>query len=83
MKDEAAMASQNNVHIPDDLRSAMNTAAQAEGKTADELLAEAARRYLAHKELDDLVARGRTHAERAGRTPAEAVRAVRDLRRGR
>jgi hypothetical protein len=38
---------------------------------------------LAHKELDDLVARGRTHAERAGRTPAEAVRAVRDLRRGR
>jgi metal-responsive CopG/Arc/MetJ family transcriptional regulator len=77
------MASQNNVHIPDKLLSAMNAAAQAEGKTADELLAEAARRYLAHKELDDLVARGRTHAERVGRTHAEAVTAVRDIRRGR
>ena len=62
------MASQNNVHIPDQLLSAMNVAAQAEGKTADELLADAARRYLAHKELDDLVESGTT---------------VRDIRRGR
>lgn len=77
------MASRNNVHIPDQLLSAIDAAAQAEGKTADELLAEAARRYLAHKELDDLVTRGRTHAERAGRTPAEAVAAVRDVRHGR
>jgi hypothetical protein len=77
------MASQNNVHIPDNLLSAMSVAAQAEGKTADEVLAEAARRYLAHKELDDLVESGRTHAERVGRTPAEAVTTVRDIRRGR
>ncbi|SPF40632.1 exported hypothetical protein [Candidatus Sulfopaludibacter sp. SbA4] len=61
----------------------MSAAAQAEGKTADELLAEAACRYPAHKELDDLVARGRTHAARAGRTPAQAVAAVRETRRGR
>jgi len=83
MKGEATMGSQNNVHIPDELLSAMSAAAQAEGKTADELLAEAASRYLAHKELDDLAARGRTHAARAGRTPANAVAAVRDIRRGR
>jgi hypothetical protein len=76
------MTSQNNVHIPEKLLSAMNAAAQAVGKTADELLAEAARRYLAHKDLDDLVTRGRTHAGRAGRTPADAVTAVRDIRRG-
>ena len=76
------MTSQNNVHIPDELLSAMSAAAQAEGRTADELLAEAACRYLAHKDLDVLVARGRNHAARAGRTPAEAVAAVRDIRRG-
>jgi hypothetical protein len=77
------MATQNNVHIPDELLTAVNAAAQAEGKTADALLAEAARRYLEHKELDDLVARGRSHAERAGRRPSDAVAAVRDIRRGR
>ena len=77
------MGSRNNVHIPDELLNAVNVAAQAEGKTADELLTEAASRYLAHKELEDLVARGSTHAMRAGRTPADAVAAVRDIRRGR
>jgi len=80
---EVSMGSQNNVHIPDKLLSAMSAAAQAEGKTADELLVEAACRYLAHKELDNLAARGRTHAARAARTPAEAAGAVRDIRRGR
>jgi hypothetical protein len=77
------MASQNNVHIPDELLSAMNAAAKAEGKTADDLLAEAARRYLEHKELDDLVGRGRRHAERSDHRPSDAVKAVRDVRRGR
>jgi hypothetical protein len=32
---EPRMARQNNVHIPDDLLSAMNAAAEAEGTTAD------------------------------------------------
>ena len=62
---------------------AVNAAAQAEGKTADDLLAEAARRYLEHKELDELVERGRSHAARTGRRPSDAVMAVRDIRRGR
>jgi hypothetical protein len=75
------MASQNTVHIPDDLLTAVSAAAQAEGKTADDLLAEAARRYLEHKELDELVERGRRHAARTGRRPSEAVMAVRDIRR--
>ena len=83
MTGKALMASQNNVHIPDELLSAMNAAAKAEGKTADDLLAEAARRYLEHKELDDLVGRGRRHAERSGHRPSDAVKAVRDVRRGR
>ena len=53
------MASQNNAHIPHELLTAVNAAAQAEGKTADDLLAEAARRYQEHKELDELVEHGR------------------------
>lgn len=73
----------NNVHIPDDLLSEMNAAAQAQGKTADDLVAEAARLYLEHRALDDLAVRGRAHAERTGRSASDAVAAVRDIRRGR
>jgi len=57
----------NNVHIPDDLLSEMNAAAQAQGKTADDLVAEAARLYLEPRSLDDLAAHGR-HAKHAGRS---------------
>ena len=73
----------NNVHIPDDPLSEMNAAAQAQGKTADDLVTEATRLNLEHKALDDVAARGRAHAERAGRSASDAVTAVRDLRRGR
>jgi hypothetical protein len=77
------MASQNNAHIPEELLTAVNAAAQAEGKTADDLFAEAARRYLEDKERDELVERGRSHAARTGRRPSDAVAAARDIRRGR
>jgi len=77
------MASQNNARIPDELLTAVNAAAEAEGKTSDDLLAEAARRYLEHKKLDDLVARGRIHAQRTGRRSSDSVTAVRAIRRGR
>ena len=39
----------NNLHIPDDLLNAANIAALAEGKTTDELAADALRRYLVQK----------------------------------
>src|ERR1039458_1650156 len=48
------MATQNNLHIPDDLLSAVNEAASADGKTKDELAADALRRYLAHRKLEQL-----------------------------
>jgi hypothetical protein len=38
------MATQNNLHIPDDLLSAVTAGASADGKTTDELAAEALRR---------------------------------------
>ena len=53
------MATQNNLHIPDDLMSAVSEAASADGKTTDELAAEALRRYLAHRNLEELGQYGR------------------------
>ena len=70
----------NNAHIPGDLLNAVSAAAQAEGKTADELLAEAARRYLAHKELDGLVERGRSYSRRLNRKPSDVLRLIEESR---
>ena len=70
----------NNAHIPDDLLTAVNAVAQAEGKTIDDILAEAARRYLAHKELDDLVERGRSYSQRLDRKPSDVARLIQESR---
>lgn len=72
----------NNAHLPDDLLVALTAAAQAEGKTTAEILAEAVQRYLAHKELDGLVERGRSYAERLGRKPSDVARLIRESRTG-
>ena len=53
------MATQNNLHIPDDLLSVVNEAAGADGKTTDEIAADALRRYLAHRKLEELGKYGR------------------------
>jgi hypothetical protein len=78
-KSEVAMAS-NNVHIPDELLSEITAVARADGKTPDDLLAEAARQMLEHRALDQLAERGRAHADRVGRP--DPVKAVRDIRHG-
>jgi len=61
----------NNAHIPDDLMTALRAAARAEGKTAD-----------AHKELDDLVERGRSYSRRLGRKPSDVARLIQETRAG-
>jgi hypothetical protein len=70
----------NNAHIPDDLMTALRMAARAGGRSADALLAEAARRYLDHKELDALVERGRSYARRLGRKPSDVARLIEETR---
>jgi hypothetical protein len=75
----STVATQNNVHIPEELLNKLTAAAEAQGTTADELLAAAAHRFLEHKQLDELAARGRMYAERAGNP--DPVKAVRDVRR--
>lgn len=74
------MATQNNIRIPDDLLAELVAAAPSEGQTPDALAAQAIRRFLERKALDELIARGRIAAERAGNP--DPVQAVRDIRRG-
>jgi hypothetical protein len=69
-----------NVGVSEELLAAMNSAAKAQGKTADELFEEAGRRMLEHEGLDALARRGQGHAQRLGRKPSDAVRFTREIR---
>jgi metal-responsive CopG/Arc/MetJ family transcriptional regulator len=75
------MAAQNNLHIPDDLLSAVNEAAGADGKTTDEIAADALRRYLAHRKLEELGKYGREQSLRLGYTEADVPRLIAESRR--
>ena len=72
-----------NVGVSDELLAAVDAAAKAQGKTADQLFEELGWRIVEHSGLDNLAARGRSHAERVGRKPEDAVSAVREVRQGR
>jgi hypothetical protein len=68
------MSTQNNVHIPDDLLSAVNAVTMADGKTTDEIAADVLRRYLAHRQLEELGQYGREQSSRLGYTEADVPR---------
>jgi hypothetical protein len=48
------MATQNNLHVPDEILAQARKRAESEGRTADELAADALKRYLAHQMLNEL-----------------------------
>jgi hypothetical protein len=75
------MATQNNLHIPDDLLSAVTDAASADGKTTDEIAADALRRYLAHRKLEELGKYGHEQSLRLGYTEADVPRLIAEARR--
>lgn len=75
------MAARNNLHIPDDLLSAVNEAATADGKTTEEIAADALRRYLAHRKLEELGKYGREQSRRLGYTEADLPRLIAESRR--
>ena len=75
------MATHNNLHIPDDLLSAVNEAAGADGKITDEIAADALRRYLAHPKLEELGRYGREQSLRLGYTEADVPRLIAESRR--
>ena len=76
------MAARNNLHIPEDLLSAVNEAASADGKTLDEVAADALRRYLAHRKLEELGEYGRDQSRKLGYTEADAPRLIAESRHG-
>jgi hypothetical protein len=74
-------ATQTNLHIPDDPLSAVKEAASAEGKTTDEIAADALQRYLAHRKLEELGKYGREQSRRLGYTEADVPRLIAESRR--
>jgi hypothetical protein len=64
---KASMGTQKNVGVSDELLAAMDNAAKAQGKTADELFEEAGQRQLERIGLDSLIERGRTLRCRSSR----------------
>lgn len=75
------MATQNNLHVPDDLLSAVNEAARADGISAEELAADALRRYLAHRKLEELGKYGQEQSQRLGYTEADVPGLIAESRR--
>ena len=75
------MATRNNLHIPNDLLSAVNEAASADGKTTSEVAADALRRYLAHRKLEELGKYGLEQSRRLGYTEADVPRLIAESRR--
>jgi hypothetical protein len=59
----------------------VNEAASAEGKTTDELAADALQRYLAHRKLEELGKYGREQSRRLGYTETDVPRLIAESRR--
>ena len=75
------MASAKNVALPEDLLTAASEAARAEGKTTDELIEAATRRYLARERLDGFVRRNEQRARELGITEGDVPRLIHEHRR--
>ena len=56
----------NNLRVPDELREQAAVIAERQGRTADELAADALRRYIAHDKLEELSRDGWERAKRLG-----------------
>ena len=84
------MASQNNLHIPEELFVKAEQLAAAQGRTPDELAADALKRYIAHEQLEELSRFGQERAKHMGldqlseeEREAYIDRVIREARQGR
>lgn len=82
------MASQNNIHVSDETLLALQAQAEAQGKTVDELIEEAAQRYLNRQWLERMGREGLERRKQYGLKTDEEVeefvqKAIEDTRRGR
>ena len=72
------MATNNNLHVPDDLLAQMQTAAHGQGKTVDELAEEAVRAHLEDQRWQDLLAYGRQRGLESGYAEADVADLVKE-----
>jgi hypothetical protein len=75
------MATDNNLHVPDDLLARKQTAAHGQGKTVAELAEEAVRAHLEDRQWQDLRAYGRQKGLESGYAEADIPDLVEDYRR--
>lgn len=75
------MATQNVIHVSDELLAELQTKAGAEGRTVDELAEEALREGLKERTWQDLLGYGRETGRASGYTEADIPDIVRNRRR--
>ena len=75
------MATQNNVHVSDELLAELQAKARVEGKTVDELAEEALRKGLEEQAWQDLLAYGCQTGRESGYTEADVPEIVKKRRR--
>lgn len=75
------MATQNNVHVSDDLLAELQAKAKAEGKTVDELAEDALRKGLEERSWQELLAYGQERGRASGYTEEDVPQVVKEWRR--
>lgn len=74
------MANQNSLHVSDETLAALQAQAELQGKSVDEVIEDAAQRYLAHKVLDRLNLYGRAKARELGIKESDVQRLIDEIR---
>jgi len=74
------MATQNNLHIPDDLLAELQAKAREEGKSLDALAEEALRKGLENRHWHELLEYGLERGRASGYTEDDVPRIVRENR---
>jgi plasmid stability protein len=74
------VATQNTIHLPDDLLAELQAKAAAEGKSVDELAAETLRKGLEDRSWQALLEYGRERGEASGYTEDDVPRLVKEWR---
>ena len=77
------MATQNNIHVPDELLAELQSKAAVEGKSVDELAEVAFRQYLEKDQWQRLVESKRAAARARGLTESDVPRLIDESRRER
>ncbi|MGO9261902.1 MAG: ribbon-helix-helix protein, CopG family [Bryobacteraceae bacterium] len=75
------MATQNNLHVPDELLAELQAKAAAEGKTVDKLAEEALRKGLEDRAWQELLEYGRETGRASAYTEADVPEIIRNRRR--